>query len=56
MKKEKKNARQKYMLKKLWTDLIKATNLERDILNPALATASTRNDASTVLNDFVLQS
>lgn len=33
-----------------------STSLERDILNPALATASTLADASTVVNDLVLQS
>lgn len=35
--------------------LIKSTSFEREILNPALATASTRNDASMALNDLVLQ-
>lgn len=35
--------------------LIRSTNLDRDILNPALARASTLNDASTVLNVLVLQ-
>lgn len=33
---------------------MRLTNLERDILYPALANASTLNEASTVLNDFVL--
>jgi hypothetical protein len=36
-------------------NLIMATSFEREILNPALATASTLSDASIVLNDFVLQ-
>lgn len=31
-----------------------STSFEREILNPALATASTLSDASIVLNDFVL--
>lgn len=35
-------------------NLIMSTSLEREILNPALATASTLSDASIVLNDFVL--
>jgi hypothetical protein len=34
---------------------MRLTNLERDILNPALASASTLNEASTVLNVFVLK-
>ena len=36
--------------------LIKLTNFDREILNPALAIASTLSDASTVLNDLVLRS
>lgn len=35
--------------------LISSANFDRDILNPALARASTLSDASTVLNDLVLQ-
>lgn len=35
--------------------LIKTASFDRDILNPALARASTLNDASTDLNDLVLQ-
>lgn len=35
--------------------LMRLTNLDRDILYPALANASTLNEASTVLNDFVLK-
>jgi hypothetical protein len=31
-----------------------STSFEREILNPALATASALSDASIVLNDFVL--
>jgi len=31
-----------------------STSFEREILNPALASASTLSDASVVLNDFVL--
>lgn len=34
--------------------LIKSTSFDLEILNPALARASTLNDASTVLNDLVL--
>jgi hypothetical protein len=35
--------------------LIKSTSFDLEILNPALARASTLNDASTVLNDLVLK-
>lgn len=35
--------------------LIKPTSFDREILNPALARASTLSDASTVLKDLVLK-
>jgi hypothetical protein len=35
--------------------LMRLTNLEHDNLNPALAGASTLNEASAVLNVFVLK-
>lgn len=43
-----------YIYKLGITNLIMSTSFEREILNPALATASTLSDASIVLNDFVL--
>lgn len=36
------------------TYLIKSTSFDREILKPALATASILNEASTVLKEFVL--
>ena len=42
-------------MKDAWIYLIKSENLDREILNPALAIASTLKEDSTVLKILVLQ-